>query len=68
MSISLKLAKALGGDLSVTSIVNEGTTFSLRLPLAKNRIRRGFSRGPSLELDSVNLSIPEDDYTLDMVY
>ncbi|MEP6493261.1 MAG: CHASE3 domain-containing protein [bacterium] len=37
LSISRELARAMNGDITVTSVVNDGSTFTLRLPRAKSR-------------------------------
>jgi signal transduction histidine kinase len=34
LSITRKLARAMGGDVSVRSVIGEGSTFTLSLPAA----------------------------------
>ena len=34
LSISRDLARAMGGDITVSSVLGEGSTFTLRLPTA----------------------------------
>jgi signal transduction histidine kinase len=47
LAISRKLARLMGGDLYATSTIGQGTTMTLRLPLALNGASRTASGTPS---------------------
>jgi len=71
LTISKRLAELLGGNISVESKLNEGTTFYLKIPLiASNVIGKGGIRGniviPEVER-GIHVLVAEDDKINQMV-
>lgn len=64
LPITRKLVSVMGGNINVTSVMGEGTTFTVDLPLTKIDVRSiGASEYPTDEskLSSLNVLLIEDD-------
>ena len=51
LSICYGIIKKVGGEIDVHSVVNEGTTFIIRIPIEKDRRSKGVDPLESLDFD-----------------
>ncbi len=60
LAISKKFAEMMGGDITVTSEINKGTTFSIRLPrYSSNHQDNGFAAIPAKDINKATKSIED---------
>ncbi len=62
LAVSHGLVKRHGGSISVQSAVGKGTTFSIRLPLAQEQVRKTEQPATSTTEDHLTLLVIDDDF------